>query len=296
MKKIIFFIALGMHFATHPLAFRDGCKKVGEPCDCAGQIAPGLSEECYESKRGFCFQGYHYGDESVYCQCHGNVLQSDELEARQEKIFNNAALPAADKAKWLAQIKAKKLSYYSYQIPREARLQTDGACAARPKYGYDGQGFVELVKELNRLADQGKLFKRGSYVPQSPEKPSAMPNMAAIKAALSSVQTQITDELATFYSSKSKPSDVKPLIKIYERENRPDEPCMRFKERLKKALQVGPDIEFTNEANNLINSTCGQPEQTREDLDPCICGNTKTPGVCRVNLCVNPGVLRCHCD
>lgn len=296
MKKIMIIITLSVGGLVYPIVYRDGCTKVGDFCNCGSVMGPGLPDDCYES--GFCFKGYQYGDESVYCQCHGHVLSHEEVENLQGARFDQAAdIPAAEKNRLKNLIKAEKINYYSTQIPASARLQTDSACAARPKYGYDGQGFGKLIVFLKQLADRRNLFIRGNYMPTPPEQMSTIPTALAIKSALGSLEEMVTKELAVLYSSKTKPSELPPLVKIYERENRPAEPCLRFKEMLKKQLKLGPDIEYTKEANELINATCGQSfEQTREDLDPCICSNTKTPGVCRVNLCVNPGVLRCHCD
>lgn len=239
------------------LTYRDGCKEIGGPCDCSRILRRGLPEDCYE---GICFQGYNYGDDSVYCQCHGHVLSEAEF----------------------------------VEFKGKGPITTDEACAAVPKYGYDGQGFKKLVSDLKALSKRGKVlftpvWSFGFMM-------DLVSKSALLEPALDSVLLTITNDLSTLYNSKTSPAKVTALAKIYEQPDNLELPCDHFKKLLLEKLGLPPGIRLTPEAEAMIRTTCGEGDQQRGNLDPCVCGNTQKPGVCRVNMCVNTGILRCHCD
>ncbi len=246
------------HQMPKEIVYRDRCSSIGGSCDCSHALPSGLPAECYE---GMCFKGYHYGDDSVYCQCHGHVLNDAEFK----------------------------------QFVAQGPLDTDMACSAVPKYGYDGQGFIKLGEELKKLWDQKQLFRQSRFGFGTSNFLTYV-HLQDISSAIHSVLLTITSELNTLYHTKTLPTKLLPLVKTYEDPDAPERPCVRFKEMLRSKLGMPEDVDFSPAAQAAIAATCGESNQRRDNLDPCICGNTKKPGVCAVNQCVNPGILRCHCD
>src|SRR5262249_11178875 len=77
--------------------------------------------------------------------------------------------------------------------------------------------------------------------------------------------------------------------------------CSLFKNILRgESEKLNLMVPLSKKAEDLIMNTCNVALPARQNLDPCFCevkgSLSSKPGICRVNKCIEPGKLRCHCD
>lgn len=295
MKFLFISLTLVFSFAH---AAEAPCKKAYDPCWCATQTA---------STQGLCVPSL--SGTGLYCDC--TIVQTDdEIKKRQQELFDQAPaelfynpggpeIPLATRKQKGATIKAElkqqliegKISYYSTKIPIGARLNTDYSCSQAPSYS------CQTFKDLLISGSLGTAF-----VGPNGTLPTSIFNRynKAVSQICDEIQggTFIKNDILMRKGWKKVPQHTIDIM---------TSPCARFIEILQQARLMPPEgvqeDVITKREKAAINAICvaPAPAKTKENNEPCLCGDerqpqTLQPGLCQVNKLYSTDTLQCHCD
>src|SRR5579872_2925503 len=290
------------------MTFRDGCTSIGGDCTCP--VAPGTPDECVV---GSCFQGLKYNDSSVYCQCELNVLDDNEVyhlkkgPNRQEPLQTDAACSVRPAFGYYGEGFADLINVLKRQAD-EKQL---------------GSWHVAWMGRNLSLAEWSKVSTN------SPQQAAAtlaqlqrMDSPDQYKKALDQMLAEAKENLARINSAAKDPKETRSIeatfVDIFDSSGKPGQYNEKaygwFKNRfftLIGARSIATPgnsfvFDFSSDCDRAIRKATHYITQ-RANGDPCTCQygtpgksifeekRTFKPGICRVNRCISPGILRCHC-